>query len=133
MPARLGHEVTVIESVDGGPPTVVALINWTTLEATNYVEIDPPPLVRRRDLGVLVLLSIGAIWLFGNAAPGIVVAAGGMWLLVAGAMRAVWRSVQARQVDVAINRVARVALRAGGALDPSPRDSGKVVAFRRRR
>ena len=133
MPARRGHEVTVIESVGGGPPTVVALINWTTLEAANYVEIDPPPLLRGRDLGVLILLCIGAIWWFGNAAPGVTVAAGAVWLSVAAAARAVWRSVRARQVDVTITRVARVALRAESPLDPSPRDSGNVVAFRRRR
>jgi hypothetical protein len=47
MPARRGHEVTVIKSVDDGRPTVVALINWTTLEAVNYAEIDRPPLLRR--------------------------------------------------------------------------------------
>jgi hypothetical protein len=64
-----GHEVTVIESADGGPPTVVGLINWTTLEAVNYVEIDPPPLLRGWDLSVLVLLCIGVIWWSGNAAP----------------------------------------------------------------
>ncbi len=133
MPARRGHEVTVIEVVDGGPPTVVALINWTTLEAANYVEIDPPPLLRGRDLGVLILLCIGAIWWFGNAAPGVALAAGVAWLSVAVAARAMWRSVRARQVDVTITRVARVALRADSPLDPSPKASGKVVAFRRKR
>ena len=133
MLARRGHEVTVIESGGSGPPTVVALINWTTLEAANYVEIDPPPLLRGWDLGVLVLLCIGAIWWFGNAAPGVAVAAGGAWLLIASAARAVWRSVRARQVDGTITGVARSALRADGALAPSPRDSGNVVAFRRRR
>jgi hypothetical protein len=89
MPARRGHEVTVIESVGGGPPAVVALINWTTLEAANYVEIDPPPLLRGRDFGVLVLLCIGAIWRFEDAAPGVAVAAGGIWLSAAAAVRAV--------------------------------------------
>ncbi|MBS1132941.1 MAG: hypothetical protein H6R02_82 [Burkholderiaceae bacterium] len=133
MPARRGHEVTVIESVGGGPPTVVALINWTTLEAVNYAEIDPPPLLRGWDVGVLVLLSIGAIWWFGDAAPGVAVAAGGVWLLIAGAVRGVWRSVRARQVDVTITRVARAALPAEGQFDPSPKPSGKVVAFRRKR
>ncbi|WP_341892591.1 hypothetical protein [Variovorax sp. YR752] len=133
MPARRGHEVTVIESVGGGPPTVVALINWTTLEAANYVEIDPPRLLRGWDLGALVLLSMGAVWGVGNAAPGVAVAVGGAWLLVAGAVRAVWRSVVARQVDVTITRVAHTALRGDGPLHPLPRDSGKVVAFRRRR
>lgn len=133
MPARRGHEVTMIESVGGGPPTVVALINWTTLEAVNYAEIDPPSLLRGWDLSVLVLLCIGAIWRFGNAAPGVAVAAGGVWLLIAGAVRAMWRSVRARQVDVTITRVARVALRTDSPLDPSPKASGKVVAFRRRR
>jgi hypothetical protein len=133
MPARRGHEVTVIESTGGGPPTVVALINWTTLEAANYVEIDPPRLLRGWDLGVLVLLCIGAIWWFGNAAPGVAVAAGAVGLAVAAAARAVWRSAVARQVDMTITRVARVALQAADPLDPPPKDSGKVVAFRRRR
>lgn len=133
MPARRGHEVTVIEAVGGGPPTVVALINWTTLEAVNYAEIDPPRLLRGWDLGAFVLLCIGPIWWFGNAAPGVAVAAGAVWLSVATAARAVWRSVRARQVDDAITTVARVALRADSPLDPSPKDSGKVVAFRRKR
>ncbi|WP_295641729.1 hypothetical protein [uncultured Methylibium sp.] len=133
MPARRGHEVTVIESADSGPPTVVGLINWTTLEAVNYVEIDPPPLLRGWDLSVLILLCISAIWWFGNAAPGVALAAGGVWLFIAGAVRAVWRSVRARQVDVTITRVARVALRADSPLDPSPKAPGTVVAFRRKR
>ncbi len=133
MPARRGHEVTVIESVGGGPPTVVALINWSTLEAVNYAEIDPPRLLRGWDLGVLVLLCIGAIWWSGNAAPGVAVAAGVAWLSVAAAARAAWRSIRARQVDMTITRVARVALQAAGPLAPLPKDAGKVVAFRRRR
>ena len=123
----------MIESVGGGPPTVVALINWTTLEAVNYAEVDPPRLLRGWDLGALVLLGLGAIWWFGNATPGVAVAAGAVWLSVAAAARAIWRSVWARQVDVTITTVARVALQAAGPLDPSPKDSGKVVAFRRKR
>lgn len=47
--------------------------------------------------------------------------------------RGVWGSVRARQVDVTITRVARAALRADGPLDPSPKGSGEVVAFRRKR
>jgi hypothetical protein len=133
MPARRGHEVTVIEQVMGGHPMVVALINWTTMEAVNYAEIDPPRLLRGWDLGVLVLLCIGAASWFEDAALVVAVAAGSFWLWAAAAVRAVWCLVQARQIDVTITKVARAALRATGPLDPSPRDSGKVVAFRRKR
>jgi len=111
---------------------VVALINWTTLEAVNYAEIDPSRLLRGWVLAVLVLLCVGAIWWFGNAARGVAIAAGAVWLSFAAAARAVWRSVQARQVDTTITRVANAALRGDGPLAPSPRDSGKVVAFRRK-
>ena len=82
---------------------------------------------------MLVLLCIGAVWWFGNAAPGVAVAAGAVWLSVAAAARAVWRSIQGRQVDVTITRLARVALRADSPLAPSPKASGEVVAFRRKR
>ena len=41
---------------------------------------------------LLALVFIGAIWWFGNAAPGVAVAAGAVWLSVAAAARAVWRS-----------------------------------------
>lgn len=37
------------------------------------------------------------------------------------------------EIDVTITRLARVALRADSPLDPSPKASGKVVAFRRKR
>jgi hypothetical protein len=82
---------------------------------------------------VLVLLCVGAIEGFGNAAPGVAVAAGAVWLSVAAAARAVWRSVQARQVDVTITEVARAAMRADVRLAPSPKNSGNVVAFRCKR
>ena len=133
MPARRGHEVTVIEYVIRGQPMVAALINWTTMEAVNYAQIDPPWLLRGWDLGVLVLLCIGAASWFEDAALVVAVAAGAVWLWAAAAVRAVWCLVQARQVDVTITKVARAALRANGPLDRSPGDSGKVLAFRRKR
>lgn len=124
MPARRGHEVTVIESAGGGPPTV-ALINWTTLEAVNYAEIDPPRLLRGWDLGVLVLLCIGAIWWFGNAAPGVAVAVGG----------AGCRSLRAFGQGRSTSRSPglRGSLCAPTVLSTHRPASGKVVAFRRRR
>lgn len=59
MPARCGHEVTLLIDAD----VILGLVNWSTGKSVNYLRADPPPLWRLRDLLVPpVLLSALASW-----------------------------------------------------------------------
>lgn len=59
MPARRGHEVTLLVDVE----VVRGLVNWSTGKNVNYLRTDPPPLWRLRDLlAPPVLLAALASW-----------------------------------------------------------------------
>jgi hypothetical protein len=60
MPARRGHEVTLLADAHA----VRAIVNWSTGMSVNYLRVDPPPLLRLRDLWVPPALLIAlASWL----------------------------------------------------------------------
>ena len=60
LPARRGHEVALLTEA----LTVRAIVNWSTGISVNYLRIDPPPLLRLRDLWVTPALLIAlASWL----------------------------------------------------------------------
>ena len=52
MPARRGHEVSMIIAVHK-VPRVLALANWSTIDGVNYARTDAPSLVRALDFIVL--------------------------------------------------------------------------------
>jgi hypothetical protein len=60
LPARRGHEITLLADA----LAVRAIVNWSTGHSVNYLCIDPPPLLRLRDLWVPPALLIAlASWL----------------------------------------------------------------------
>ncbi len=51
MPARRGHEVSLIIAVHK-VPRVLALANWSTIDGVNYARTDPPSLIRALDFSL---------------------------------------------------------------------------------
>lgn len=66
MPARRGHDVSVIVKTSTNPPQVLGLFNASTTEAVNYARIDPPPLLRVWEFVALPIAFVAmAVWLGG--------------------------------------------------------------------
>lgn len=98
MPARCGHEVTLITDAIG----VRGIVNWSTGMRVNYLRVDPPPLLRLSDLWVPpVLLTALAAWL-GDLVLLLFLPATLLYLLLAVVIRYAVRRWQAATVERAL-------------------------------
>jgi hypothetical protein len=62
LPARRGHEVTLLADAHA----VLGVVNWSTGTSVNYLRVDPPPLLRLRDLWVPPALLIALVTWWGG-------------------------------------------------------------------
>ncbi|HCY61909.1 MAG TPA: hypothetical protein DHV59_03535 [Oxalobacteraceae bacterium] len=101
MPARLGHEVTLVADAIA----VRGIVNWSTGVRVNYMRVDPPPLMHLRDLWVSVaLLTSLAAWL-GDLGMALFLPAVLLYFLLAVMRRYVVRRWQAATIDRALRDV----------------------------
>ena len=107
MPARRGHEVSVVAVAGVSALRVLAMINWTTADAVNYVRADPPSLLLGWDVAVVVSVLVAMVVVFGDAGLALSVPAATVWLVVAASVRAIGRAVGALRVDRAIAKAAK--------------------------
>ncbi len=110
MPARQGHEVSLIVSLivtTHKLPQLLGLANWTTIDGVNYARTEAPSLLRVWEFVMLpmVFLVMAVIW--GDIGMVLFVPAAVAYLLMAGIGRAVARTWLAQQVDQAIDAEAR--------------------------
>lgn len=116
MPARRGHEVSLIVSSDSMSrvPQVLGLANWSTVDGVNYAGTDAPPLVRFWDFPALavVFLVMAVIW--GDIGMVLFVPAAVAYLLMASIGRSVARTRRAWWVDRAMDAEAGRMSRRGG-------------------
>ncbi len=106
MPARRGHEVSVIVT-SHKTPRVLRLANWSTIDGVNYARTDSPPLIRAREIVILPVLFAAMAILWDGAGMALFVPAAVAYLLVAAIGGAFMRNRLARQVDRAIDAEAR--------------------------
>lgn len=107
MPARRGHEVSVMAVAGVSALRVLAPINWTTADAVNYLRADPPSLLLAWDVAVVVSGLVAMVVVFGDSGLALSVPAAMAWLLVAASVRAISRAVRALRVDRAIAKAAK--------------------------
>lgn len=102
MPARRGHEVSLIIAVHK-VPCVLALANWSTIDGVNYARTDAASLLRALDFIVLpcAFLAMGAE--FGDIGMVAFVPAAVTYLVAMVAGRAAHRASLACRVDRAID------------------------------
>lgn len=102
MPARRGHEVSLIVTAHKAPQ-VLGLANWSTIDGVNYARSEAPSLVRTWDFVVLpsVFLAVAICW--GDIGMVLFVPAAVSYLAAAGIVRAIARTRRAFQVDRAID------------------------------
>ena len=102
MPARRGHEVSLIVTAHKAPQ-VLGLANWSTIDGVNYARTDAPSLIRAWDFIVLpwAFLTMGAE--FGDIGMVAFVPAAVTYLLAMVAGRAAHRASLACRVDRAID------------------------------
>ena len=107
MPARRGHEVSVMAVAGVSALRVLALINWTTADAVNYLRADPPSLLLAWDVAIVVSGLVAMVVVFGDSGLALSVPAAMAWLLVAASVRAISRAVRTLRVDRAIAKAAK--------------------------
>ena len=102
MPARRGHEVSLIIAVHK-VPRVLALANWSTIDGVNYARSEAPALVRAWDFVVLpsAFLAVAICW--GDIGMVLFVPVAVSYLAAAGIVRAIARTRRAFLVDRAID------------------------------
>lgn len=106
MPARRGHEVSLILTSQRRPE-VVGLGNWSTFEVINYVDNDPPPLLRSVDLWVLPSLLAAMVGALGETGAVLFLPVAMSYLVTAMCWRAIARRRLAWRVNWAIDVEAR--------------------------
>lgn len=106
MPARRGHEVSLIATAHPAPQ-VLGLANWTAIDGINYVRTDALPLLRVGDFVVLSAAFLATAILYGANGMVLFVPAAVAYLLAAGLARALVRTRRAAQVDQAIGAEAQ--------------------------
>ncbi|RJF99436.1 hypothetical protein [Noviherbaspirillum saxi] len=103
LPARRGHEITMLTDA----LAVRGIVNWSTGISVNYLGVDPPPLLRLRDLWVPPALLIAlASWL-GDVGLLILPPAVLSYLLMAVMIRYVTRHLRAAVIQRALREVQR--------------------------
>lgn len=105
MPARCGHEVSLITTTHSRP-RVLALANWTTIDGVNYARSEPPGLVRVGDALWLAAGFVGMTTWLGDAGMVLVVPAAAAVLAVVATVRWAARRQLAWRVDRAIDLAA---------------------------
>jgi hypothetical protein len=102
MPARRGHEISLI-TTPHGRPRVLALANWTTIDGVNYARSEPPGLVGVGDVLWLAAGFVGMTAWLGDVGMVLFVPVAAVVLAGAAAVRRVARQRLAWRVDRAIN------------------------------
>ena len=102
MPARRGHEVSLIIAVHE-VPRVLALANWSTIDGVNYARTDAPSVIRAWDLVVLPCAFIAMAIRGGDIGMMLFVPVAAAYLVGVVAARTVLRAHLAWQVDCAID------------------------------
>lgn len=102
MPARRGHEVTMLTDATA----VRGIVNWSTGTSVNYLCVDPPPLLRLRDLWVPPALLSMVTWL-GDIGLLILPPVALSYLLAAAMIRYVIRRRRAAVIQRALRDVQR--------------------------
>jgi hypothetical protein len=103
MPARRGHEVTLLADAHA----VRGIVNWSTGKSVNYLRIDPPPLLRLRDLWVLAAVLIALVTWLGDIGLLILPPAVLSYLLTAVMIRYAIRRRRAAAIQRALREVLR--------------------------
>jgi hypothetical protein len=103
LPARRGHEVTLLADA----LAVRAIVNWSTGMSVNYLRVDPPPLLRLRDLWVPPALLITLMSWLGDVGLLILPAGTLSYLLAAVMARYVVRHRRAAVIQCALRKVQR--------------------------
>ena len=106
MPARRGHEVSVIVTTHK-LPRVLGLVNLSTIDGVNYARTDAPPLLRVWEFVMQPVFFLAMAILWGNIGMVLFVPTAVAYLLMAGIGRAMLRSRLARQVDRVIDAEAQ--------------------------
>lgn len=107
MPARRGHEVSLIV-IPEKKTRVVGLGNWSTVDAVNYIRVDPPPLLRVADIALLLATFISMVVALEDAGAALSVPVGFAYLMVAAIIRGIARKRLAWEVDRAISSEASI-------------------------
>lgn len=103
MPARRGHEVTLLTDATA----VRGIVNWSTGISVNYLCVDPPPLLRLRDLWVQPALLIALVTWLGDIGLLILPPVALSYLLAAAMVRYVIRHWRAAVIRRALREVQR--------------------------
>ena len=106
MPARSGHEVSVIVT-EGLHCRVLGLLNHTAIDGANYARRDAPPLVRVYDFLLLPLVFIAMVAQLSSAGAALFVPSAAAYLLAACVARAVVRARLVGRVYWAIHVAGR--------------------------
>jgi hypothetical protein len=102
MPARRGHEVSLITTTNCRP-RVLALANWTTIDGVNHARSEPPGLVRVADVLWLAAGFVGMTAWLGDAGMVLSVPVAAVVLVGVAAAHWVARQRLAWRVDRAID------------------------------
>lgn len=103
LPARLGHEVTLLTDA----LAIRGIVNWSTGMCVNYLRVDPPPLLRLRDLWVPPALLIALVTWLGDIGLLILPPVVLLYLLAAVMVRYVIRHRRAAVIQHALRDVQR--------------------------
>lgn len=110
MPARRGHEVSLITTTHSRP-RVLALANWTTIDGVNYARSEPPGLVRVGDVLLLASGFVGMTAWLDDAGMALFVPVAAVVLAVVATVRWVARQRLAwrveREIDMEAWRTAK--------------------------
>ena len=102
MPARRGHEVSLIVTAHKAPQ-VLGLANWSTIDGVNYARTDAPSLIRAWDFVVLPCAFLAMAIRWSDIGMVLFVPAAVAYLLSAVIVRGVRRTRRAWNVDRAID------------------------------
>jgi hypothetical protein len=103
LPARRGHEVALLTDAHA----VRGIVNWSTGISVNYLRVDPPPLLRLRDLWVPPALLIALVTWLGDIGLLILPPVALSYLLAAAMIRYVIRRRRAAVIQRALRDVQR--------------------------
>ena len=106
MPARTGHEVSVI-ATQGRPSKMLAILNHTVIDGANYARRDAPPLVRVYDFLLLPLVFIAMVAKLSSAGVALFVPVAAAYLLAACVIRGLMRTQLIGRVYWAIHVAGR--------------------------
>ncbi len=106
MPARRGHEVSLIVTTHDAPQ-VLGLANWSTIDGVNYARSDAPSLVRVCDIPALAMAFLVMAVVWGDVGMVLFVPVAATYVLIVVIGRAMVRSRREQRVDRVIDTEAR--------------------------